>query len=197
LIGPRDVAAFEDCVAGGGVVVFPTDTLYGIGCGRGDDAALARVYELKGRRPDKPAAVMWFALERALADLEAAVGEWTRALLERLLPGPVLVVLPDGTGIRVPKLEGPLAPLTAARTPVIQTSANLSGEPPPSRLADVPAALLEGADLVLDAGELPGTASTVVDLSGYEATGSWAVLREGPVSRGSVAEAIAASSAGR
>jgi L-threonylcarbamoyladenylate synthase len=197
LIGPRDVAAFEDCVAGGGVVVFPTDTLYGVGCRRGDQAALARVYELKGRFPDKPAAVMWFALDRAVADVEAVVGERTRALLERLLPGPVLVVLPGGTGMRVPKLEGPLAPLARLRIPVIQTSANLSGRPPPSRLADVPAALRDGADLVLDGGELPGTASTVVDLSGYEATGSWELLREGPVSRGSVAEAIAASSAGR
>ena len=63
MISGADVAAFEQCIAGGGVAVFPTDTLYGIGCRPGDEAAVARVYALKGRAPDKPSAVMYFSLD--------------------------------------------------------------------------------------------------------------------------------------
>jgi L-threonylcarbamoyladenylate synthase len=86
-------------------------------------------------------------------------------------------------GLRVPRLEGALAALAGVGAPVLQSSANLSGEPAPRRLADVPVALREGADLLLDGGELPGTASTVLDLSGYERDGAWRVVREGPVKR--------------
>ena len=66
---------------------------------------------------------------------------------------------------------------------MLQTSANLSGGPDPRRLADVPASIREGADLVLDGGELPGVPSTVVDLGSYEEDGEWSVLREGAVTR--------------
>ncbi len=90
-------------------------------------------------------------------------------------PGPVLVVLPGGVGVRVPDV----AELAGVRVPVLQTSANLSGGPDPRRLSDVPAAIRDGADLVLDGGELPGTPSTVVDLGRYEETGEWSVLRDG------------------
>ena len=102
-----------------------------------------------------------------------------RWALARLLPGPVLAVLPGGVGVRVPDVPG----LAGVRVPVLQTSANLSGGPDPRRLSDVPASIRDGADLVLDGGDLPGVPSTVVDLSTYEETGEWGVLREGAVSR--------------
>jgi L-threonylcarbamoyladenylate synthase len=158
--------------------VFPTDTLYGIGCRAGDDAALARVYALKGRTPEKPSAVMYFSLDAAHRSL-AELGPRTRRAFERLLPGPVLVVLPGNKGIRIPRLEGTLEPLSSVRAGVVQTSANLAGGPEPRRLDEVPDGLLSGADIVLDGGELPGVASTVVDLSRYETDGTWEVLREG------------------
>ena len=119
---------------------------------------------------------MYFSLEDALA-AHPGLGGRTRAVLARLLPGPVLVVLPGGAGVRVPALEGPPA---GARVAVLQTSANLSGGPDPRRLEDVPEAIRAGADLVIDGGELPGVPSTVVDLSRYEA-GEWEVLRDGAV----------------
>jgi L-threonylcarbamoyladenylate synthase len=156
--------------------VFPTDTLYGLGCRPDSREAIDRVYRLKGRAAEKPAAVMYFSLEAAL-DAHPGLGAGTRAALDRLLPGPVLAVLPGGHGVRVPALHGPPA---GARVAVLQTSANLSGGPDPRRLADVPEQIREGADLVLDGGELPGTPSTVVDLSDYE-KGAWTVLREGAV----------------
>jgi L-threonylcarbamoyladenylate synthase len=159
------------------VAVFPTDTLYGLGCRPDDEAAVERVYRLKARPRDKPSALMYFSLDAALdahPDLAAA----TRAALERLLPGPVLAVLPGGYGIRVPALD---VPPGGARVTVLQTSANLTGGPDPRLLVDVPESIREGADLVLDGGALPGIPSTVVDLSRYEA-GEWRVLREGALS---------------
>jgi L-threonylcarbamoyladenylate synthase len=180
-----DVARFEDCIRAGGVAVFPTDTLYGIGCRPGDDAAIERVYALKQRPREKPAAVMYFSLAEALA-AHPGLGERTRRALERLLPGPLLAVLPGGEGIRVPALQIPPA---GARVAVVQTSANLSGGPDPRRLDEVPASIREGADVVIDGGELPGVPSTVVDLSRYE-DGDWEVLREGAVSRDRLLELL-------
>ena len=129
---------------------------------------------------------MYFSLEEALA-AHPGLGGRTRAALARLLPGPVLVVLPGGAGIRVPALAGPPA---GAREAVLQTSANLSGGPDPRRLSDVPESIRAGADLVIDGGELPGVPSTVVDLGRYE-DGEWEMLREGAVSRERIAELLA------
>ena len=120
---------------------------------------------------------MFFDLELALAALPE-LGERTRAALGRLLPGAVTLVLPNPArryplacgpvperlGLRVPALHGPLAPLAAAKWPVLQSSANPSGGADARRLEDVDARIRAGVDLQLDGGELPGTPSTVVDL---------------------------------
>ena len=185
-----------------GVAVFPADTVYGLACQPDEAEAVRRLYRLKRRRPDKPAAVMFFDRELALTALPD-VGERTGGALEALLPGPLTVLLPnpahlfplacgpepDTLGLRVPALGGPLAPLAALQRPVLQSSANHAGGPDPQRVADVPAEIREGVDLVLDAGELPGTPSTVVDLRGYE-DGVWTVLREGAIGPAELAERL-------
>jgi L-threonylcarbamoyladenylate synthase len=190
-----DAETFARCIAVGGVAVFPADTVYGLACEPDIDDAVHRLYALKGRRPDKPAAVMFFARELALAALPE-LGPRTRGALEALLPGGVTVLLPNPArrfplacgpdpetlGLRVPALPPPLAALGAVRWPVLQSSANLAGRPDASELADVPEAIRREADLVLDAGPLPGTPSTVVDLRRFETTRDWAILREGAVS---------------
>jgi L-threonylcarbamoyladenylate synthase len=213
-VAPEDAGRLEECLAAGGIAVIPTDTVYGIACNPHSVVAVRRIYELKRRPPVKPSAVMFFALDPAL-DALAELGPRTRAALTALLPGPVTLLLPDpqprfplacvpagsetteekpaSLGLRVPRLGGQLAPLAGVRTPVLQSSANFSGEPPPRRLADVPVELREGADLVLDGGELPGLASTVIDLSDYEQSGSWRIVREGPLDAASLATALTRS----
>jgi L-threonylcarbamoyladenylate synthase len=186
VIDASAVAELERCIAGGGLAVFPTDTLYGIGCAPDDEEARERLYELKGRPRTKPSAVMFFSMEAASPVLERLEPR-TRAALEALLPGPVLFVLPGNEGIRIPRVEGALA---STRTSVLQTSANLTGGPDPRRLEDVPESLRAGADLVLDGGELPGVPSTVVDLSRYESEGRWELLREGAVPADTVSSAL-------
>lgn len=190
-----DAAAFERVIAAGGVVVFGADTVYGLACDPEAPLAVQRLYALKGRRLDKPAAVMFFSLDRALAALPE-LGPRTTIALQRLLPGGVTLLLPNparryplacgpdpGTlGLRVPQVPA----LAAVGVPVVQTSANAAGGADPRRLDEVPAAIRAGADLVLDGGELGGTPSTVVDLRRYEAAGEWAVLRAGAVGRAAV-----------
>jgi L-threonylcarbamoyladenylate synthase len=146
---------------------------------------------------------MFFRLEPALAALPE-LGSRTREAVERLLPGAVTLVLPNPArryplacgpsperlGIRVPAFDGELAPLAAMSRPVLQSSANRSGEGDARRIADVDPSLREGADLVLDAGELPGTPSTVVDLSEYEEGWEWTILREGALPREAVVRCL-------
>jgi L-threonylcarbamoyladenylate synthase len=200
MLTPGAARRLEECLAGGGLAVFPADTVYGLGCDPESRAAVARLYALKGRPAARPAAVMFFSLDAALEALPE-LGERERAAMNALLPGPVTLLLPNrlrrfplacgpdaGTpgvpltlGVRVPLLEGPLAALRAVRVPIMQSSANISGETDARAIADVPASLREGADLVLDGGLLPGTASTVLDLRAYEDRGEWRVVRAGPV----------------
>jgi L-threonylcarbamoyladenylate synthase len=175
---------FDECIAGGGVVVFPADTVYGLACDPSNEQAVARLYALKGRPQDKPAAVMFFDRVQALTALPELTAR-TRALMARLLPGAVTLLVPSdrfplaggaGTlGLRVPDIPPP------GSVPVLQSSANVSGGPEARRLEDVPQTIRDGADLVIDGGELPGTPSTVVDLRMYERGGELTIVRAGAV----------------
>ena len=199
----EDAERFARCIEGGGVAVFPSDTVYGLACHPESPDAVRRLYELKGRKAAKPAAVMFFDAERALAALPE-LGRRTRDALARLLPGPVTLLVPNPSGrfplacasdlatlgLRAPRLSGGLAPLAAVAVPVLQSSANASGGPDPRRVEDVPAAIHEGADLVLDGGALPGTPSTVVDLRRYETDGRWEIVREGAASPAELAAKV-------
>ncbi|HXN38777.1 MAG TPA: L-threonylcarbamoyladenylate synthase [Solirubrobacteraceae bacterium] len=202
-VSERDASSLESCMASGGVAVLPTDTVYGVCCNPDSEQAARRLYALKGRPAARPAAIMFFALEPALAMLtELRYDE--RAALGALLPGPVTLLLanpalrfapacrtdPATLGLRVPRLPERLATLGSLATPVMQTSANLSGEPDARTLAQVPDSMREGADLVLDGGELPGRPSTVIDLRDFAAHRRWHVLREGALPRSAVRQAL-------
>lgn len=205
-----DVDAFAHCLGDGGVAVFPADTVYGLACDPHSADAVHRLYALKGRPAAKPAAIMFFGLDDALAALPELGVHTTRAL-RHLLPGGVTVLLPNpagrfplaggpgraALGLRVPRLTGALSALAELRRPVLQSSANRAGGADPRCVEEVPQALRRGVDLVLDAGELPGTPSTVVDLCGYEHGSAWSVLREGAVSAAAVAAALQTAGAAR
>ena len=194
-LSAADTRTFERCIAVGGIAVFPADTVYGLACEPDSKEAVQRLYMLKRRRPDKPAAVMFFALDLALAALPE-LGPRTVGALRALLPGAVTLLLPNPAGrfplacgadagvlgLRVPAWPPALAALAGVRWPVLQTSANAAGAPDARRLADVPEYMRMHTDLVLDGGELPGTPSTVVDLRAYEADEEWSVVREGAMS---------------
>jgi L-threonylcarbamoyladenylate synthase len=191
----EEVERFERALLDGGVGLFPADTVYGLAADAESAAGVRRLYELKGRPQERPAAVMFFDPDPCLAVLEP-LGPRTREAISKLLPGPITAIVPNSRrlyplacgpeperlGIRLPGLDPALEPMLAIRRPVLQSSANPTGRPDPRRLEDVDSALREGVDAKLDGGELPGTPSTVVDLTAYEAGGGYAVLREGAVS---------------
>jgi L-threonylcarbamoyladenylate synthase len=199
--GQADVArkALERTISGGGVAIFPSDGLYGLACDPLDAGAIARIHRLKGRDDGKPSAVMYFS-PLAMRELVSGLGPRTKAAVSALLPGPATLVIanpqrryplacrqdPERLGIRL--IGGPLG---GSMCPVFQTSANLSGEPAAARFEDVPESIVDGADLAIDGGELPGLPSTVVDVTSIEEDGSWRILRDGALSPGDLASALA------
>ena len=157
----------------GGLVVYPTETVYGLGADALDAAAIERVYAAKERPRDDPLSLGVPTVEAALPYVQ--IGEMERAFMDVFLPGPVTVVVTrdpvvpdaltggrDRVGIRVP--DHPVATaLLEAVAPVTATSANVSGRGSVTEPADLDARIRDRAALVIDAGTVPGTESTVVD----------------------------------
>jgi L-threonylcarbamoyladenylate synthase len=191
--------ALERCIAGGGVAIFPADTLYGLACDPMRADAIERIYALKGRDERKPSAVLYFS-PLAMRELISSLGPRTRDALGALLPGPITLVVAnpqhryplacreDRERLGVRLIGGPLA---GAMCPLFQTSANRSGEPPPARFDEIDPRIVAGVDLAIDAGELIGSPSTVVDVTAIEHGGGWTVLREGALSTAEVDERLA------
>jgi L-threonylcarbamoyladenylate synthase len=195
-----DLAAAARVLAAGGLVAFPTETFYGLGASALDPAAVARVFQAKGRPGDKPLLV----LVATLAMARALAREWPAAaarLADRHWPGPLTLVvaaradlpaaLTAGTGtvgVRLPGHPVARALVRAAGVPLTAPSANRHGAPPPRTAAEVVAGLGGAVDLVLDAGPTAGGApSTVLDVTGDRPR----VLRPGAVPL--AAEDLAAS----
>lgn len=190
---------FERVIADGGVVLFPSDTVYGLACDPGNERAIERLYALKGRSADKSAAVMFFDLHAGLRTLQE-LGQRTHGALHSLMPGRVTVLLPnpahrfpltcradpDTLGLRIVSVLA----LAGVTIPVLQSSANPAGGADARSLADVDPAIRAGADLVIDGGELPGVASTVIDLRFYEGSGAWSIVRAGAVDEATVASRL-------
>ncbi len=165
----------------GGVVAFPTETVYGLAV-RGDDpAALERLYRLKGRDRDKPLA-RYVDSAAAVGEIETAVSLRAEKLMRAFWPGPLTLVLDDGSARRGYRCSShPVASLMAAGTGrvILGSSANLSGEPPIEDAAELPERLGPELELILDEGRnLAGLASTVVDLP---RAGGFRVLRPGEI----------------
>jgi L-threonylcarbamoyladenylate synthase len=185
------VSAIDEAVAAlehGRAAVLPFDTVYGLVALAGRDDAVHAMYELKGRVPSQPTALV----AATVPQLVGAVPELARvAALELLLPGPYTLILrnpakrfapltgdnPAALGVRVPRLPPETAAVVERAGVVAATSANDPGAPDPAALAEVPERIRAGAGAEVDGGRVPGTPSTVVDLTGAEPR----VLREGAV----------------
>lgn len=172
----------------GGVVIFPTDTVYGIGCDALNEEAVGKVFRVKGREANKPLPVLVASVDD-LSHLVREVPPMARELMEKFLPGGVTVVLPkresvpdivtagtDTMGVRIPDHPVTLALLRLSGVALTAPSANFSGEPPAQRVADIPTSLQEQVDAVIDDGDAPGgVPSTVVDMTSPRPR----ILREG------------------
>lgn len=153
----------------GGLVAFPTETVYGLGANLNDPQAIQELYQVKQRSFEKQA-TLHVADPDEVERHGVEVTDLARQMMRAFWPGPVTLILPrpDGStlGFRIPRHPVALALLQAARVPVVAPSANLSGRPAPRTAGEVMRDLSDQIDLVLDAGPTPlGVSSTVVDLS--------------------------------
>ncbi|MBM4310800.1 MAG: threonylcarbamoyl-AMP synthase [Deltaproteobacteria bacterium] len=175
---PQALLEAADIIMQGGIAIYPTETVYGIGVRYDDEQALARLFDLKGRASHKPVLLL-LPRSEDLQRISSRVPPEARLLAERFWPGPLTLVVParpdlpalvtgggNSIGCRVSSSAAASALVRACGRPITSTSANLSGGPNPSSVADITPDVIARADIVLDAGPTPGTLpSTVYDVS--------------------------------
>jgi len=175
----------------GGLVAFPTDTVYGLGAGMTLPQAVARVYAVKSR-PQSMALPLLVANTAQISEVAQQIPSIAWRLIERFLPGALTIVLPrsdavppivSGGGatvaVRIPAHPIPIALIEGLGTPIIGTSANLSGHPSPLTAEEVHSQLGDKVDLIIDGGRCAGKESTIVDVTGETPI----ILRAGAISR--------------
>lgn len=176
--------------AAGRPILLPTDTVYGLATSAERADYAAALYRLKGRAEVQPTAIVAASIA-ALVEAIPELDERARAIAAALLPGPFTLVLPnpalryrwltgprmDAIGVRVPNLPAQAQRVADGVGCLIATSANEPGGPDPASLDDVPQRIRDAVAAEIDAGTLPGVASTVIDFTGDSAV----VLREGAV----------------
>ena len=183
----------------GGLVVYPTDTVYGLGCNPFDTNAVNRVFEVKGRT-GKPLPVLAYSIKDA--QKIATFNQKALKIAKAFWPGSVTLILPkkpelpnivtcnrNSVGVRVPNHEVALELIRLSNGLLIGTSANKTGEAPPKTPEEAIKQLGERVDIVLDGGAVPvGTPSTVVDLTAEKPV----IIREGPIRLKSVLKVLGA-----
>ncbi len=201
IVPSSDPGCLEEAVSllrRGELVCYPTDTVYGIGAAAGNDAAVRRLYAVKGRAPDKPLPLL--IADAADATRLAEVTPVARTLMARLWPGGLTIVMRKSPGLRSLALAG--QETVALRVPdhwlvrdmirllgepLTGTSANRAGAPPPVSASEVALQLGEMVSLLIDGGPCrQRVESTVVDLT----QDGPRIVREGAVSRGEIEEAL-------
>jgi L-threonylcarbamoyladenylate synthase len=186
---PHAIQRALDVLQAGGLVAFPTDTVYGVGARAFDGKAVEAIYTAKGRAIEKAIPVL-IGDGEDITKTTSEVPAMARKLAERFWPGPLTIILPkrsdlpdsvsatNTVGVRVPDHMVARRVLRAAG-PMAVTSANISGQPSPSTAEEVFMQLNGRIALILDGGKTPGgVPSTVVDCTGTQPI----VIREGPIS---------------
>ena len=167
----KDIKKAADILKGGGIVVYPTETVYGVGANIFSEKALKKVFAIKKRKLDKPISVAVSSFN--MMDELVIIGEKERAFINKFLPGPITVlfkkkksvpdILTPGTdlvGIRYPCHRIAIELIELAGVPITSTSANFSGDEPPHSIEEIKIS----ADYILDGGICDGEPSTVVDI---------------------------------
>ena len=181
----------------GGVIIYPTETVYGLGCLPSDPDAAKRVCEIKGRA-ENPLPLVCSDIEMARKVVQ--FNGTAEKLAEAFWPGPLMFILPSKVvypmwvthgkktlGLRVPGAEVPRKLAQLAGGVIVSTSANISGEPPATTAKEALSQTGFKVDLVLDGGPSQGgKPSTIIDLSGME---MW-ILRSGPIAGSQIMEAL-------
>jgi L-threonylcarbamoyladenylate synthase len=200
---PRIIAEAADAIRKGGVAVFPTQGLYGLAADAFNESAVARIFSIKRRPPEKPILVLIEDRKR-LGSLVQKIPSSAALLAEAFWPGKITILFPakpeiaksltagsGKIGIRVPSHPVAAALVAAVGRAITGTSANLSGQGGCSRISDLPAAIGKEVDLILNAGTLKaGIGSTVVDATGEAVR----LIREGSLPREEIREALLAGS---
>jgi L-threonylcarbamoyladenylate synthase len=179
-----DIGEIAAVLRGGGVMLLPTDTIYGLHGVATDERAVARIAAMKEREAVKPFVVIGASMQQ-LQDIGVDVPEHAREVLQSLWPAPLTAILPlrlpvsasrgaATLAVRVPDLDW-LRALVAICGPLASTSANLSGEPPVETPEMLSYALQTALDGIVDAGPLKGEPSVIVDFTGA----STRITREG------------------
>ena len=184
-------------LSNGGLVVFPTETFYGIAADSQSADGLERLAKLKGREAEKPFPLIISSADQ-LGSLVSGISKFVHKIIDLHWPGPLTLVMParpgvhprllsdnNGIGIRISPWPIAAALARALDRAITATSANLAGGPPAKTVAELDPAVVEAVDIVLDGGPTPGgLASTVLDVRTYPPK----VLRQGPIQ---IPEAVA------
>lgn len=196
LIKKASEEAFKEAgriLKAGGILAFPTDTVYGLGAVYTNDAAVKRIFAAKGRNEKKPLSILVSDPSQALL-LSDEITPQAEKLMEAFWPGALTLILKknssvsdrisarrDTVGIRMPDSEAALKVIEAAGAPLAAPSANLSGKRSSVSFENVKEDLYGRIDMIIDGGDCPiGLSSTIADLSGKDLR----LLREGSISRG-------------
>jgi len=194
---PENIRVASGVVRNGGLVVYPTDTVYGLGCDPLNGNAVRGVFRVKGGR-EEPLPI----LSCSVADLEkiAHLSDVARKIAAKFWPGPLTIIVPkkpalpdivtcgsDSVGVRVPKHDVAVQLIRLSDGLLVGTSANKTGWQPPRTAHEAAEQLGEEVDVILDGGHAPlGVSSTVVDLT----MGEPKIVREGPIALEDVLETL-------
>lgn len=192
-----NIAKFAECIRNGDILLFPTDTVMGIGCRFDSEEGIARLRSIKGSNESIPFAVL-ISSEEQLETLEIRRSRFTNILISRFWPGGLTIVMSseenypccgegNSIGLRMPDFDFLRKIIEKAGVPLAATSANFHGKPAPKRMKDVDRSIVENVDCVMDfPARLLGTPSTVVKLEAGEPK----ILRDGAIPSSEILDAF-------
>jgi L-threonylcarbamoyladenylate synthase len=183
----------------GGVVIFPTETVYGIGADVFNTKAIKKIFKIKGRSFSNPLSVH-LSNKKDIQEIAVNLSDIAYMIIEKFLPGPLTIVLeknkniPDEVtagkktvGIRIPDHPVALRFIEESQTFIAAPSANFSGEKSPKNISEIPEKILSSVDFILDCGDTKiGVPSTVIDLTQNPPV----ILREGAIRKQEIQEVI-------